>query len=147
MNFNKDQWYEIQSKDKGPWRINVYEIRRGYIPCNSLEEADRVFLEVQDPINQIQDRHVKRIIYRDTQRTFGPRVQGTLRTNLFMTNLTNEELTCLIELVEMEHLISLCETNTEFFCNLTLKLKHIQKNHDIQEHQKLETHNILPHLK
>jgi len=77
MNFNKDQWYEIQSKDKGPWRINVYEIRRGYIPCNSLEEADRVFLEVQDPINQIQDRHVKRIIYRDTQRTFGPRVQGT----------------------------------------------------------------------
>tara|TARA_B100000945_G_scaffold321216_1_gene334496 strand:+ start:1147 stop:1389 length:243 start_codon:yes stop_codon:yes gene_type:complete len=77
MNFNEEKWYEIQSKDKGPWRINVYEIRRGYIPCNSLEEADRVFLEVQDPINQIQDRHVKRIIYRDTQRTFGPRVQGT----------------------------------------------------------------------
>ena len=63
----------------------------------------------------------------------------TLRTNLFMTNLTNEELTCLIELVEMEHLISLCEINTEFFCNLNLKLKHIRKNHDIKENQRLDS--------
>ena len=44
-----------------------------------------------------------------------------------MTNMNQEELTCLIELVEMEHLISLCETNTEFFCNLNLKLKHIRR--------------------
>ena len=48
-----------------------------------------------------------------------------------MTNFTKEELTCLIELVEMEHLISLCENNTEFFCNLNLKLKHIRKNHEL----------------
>ena len=33
-------WYENSKEDKGPWRINIYEIRRGYIPCNSLEEAD-----------------------------------------------------------------------------------------------------------
>jgi len=60
--------------------------------------------------------------------------------NLPMTSLFNkEELNCLIELVEMEHLVSLCETNTEFFCNLNLKLKHIRKNHDIKEHERLET--------
>jgi hypothetical protein len=56
-----------------------------------------------------------------------------------MTNLTNEELNCLIELVEMEHLISLCEMNTEFFCNLNLKLKHIRKNYDFTENQRLDT--------
>ena len=56
-----------------------------------------------------------------------------------MTNFTKEEITCLIELVEMEHLISLCETNTEFFCNLNLKLKHIRKNHELKENQRLET--------
>ena len=50
-----------------------------------------------------------------------------------MTSLNKEELTVLIELVEMEHLISLCETNTEFFCNLNLKLKHIRKNHEAKE--------------
>jgi len=56
-----------------------------------------------------------------------------------MTNFTKEELNCLIELVEMEHLISLCEINTEFFCNLHLKLKHIRKNHDLKENQRLDT--------
>ena len=56
-----------------------------------------------------------------------------------MTNFTKEELNCLIELVEMEHLISLCELNTEFFCNLHLKLKHIRKNHDLKENQRLDT--------
>ena len=56
-----------------------------------------------------------------------------------MTNFTKEELNCLIELVEMEHLISLCELNTEFFCNLNLKLKHIRKNHDFKENQRLDT--------
>ena len=56
-----------------------------------------------------------------------------------MTNFTKEELNCLIELVEMEHLISLCEINTEFFCNLHLKLKHIRKNHDLKENQRVDT--------
>ena len=56
-----------------------------------------------------------------------------------MTNFTKEELNCLIELVEMEHLISLCELNTEFFCNLHLKLKHIRKNHDLKENQRVDT--------
>ena len=56
-----------------------------------------------------------------------------------MTNFTKEELNCLIELVEMEHLISLCEMNTEFFCNLHLKLKHIRKNHDLKENQRVDT--------
>ena len=56
-----------------------------------------------------------------------------------MTNFTKEEINCLIELVEMEHLISLCELNTEFFCNLHLKLKHIRKNHDLKENQRLDT--------
>ena len=41
----ESNWYETSRQAKGPWRINVYEIRRGYIPCNSLEEADRIFLE------------------------------------------------------------------------------------------------------
>ena len=56
-----------------------------------------------------------------------------------MTNFTKEEINCLIELVEMEHLISLCELNTEFFCNLHLKLKHIRKNHDLKENQRVDT--------
>ena len=69
-------WAENGNKDKGPWRINVYEIRRGYIPCNSLEECDRIFLEVTDETNKLRHQHVDRIIYRDTDRTFGPRAQG-----------------------------------------------------------------------
>ena len=56
-----------------------------------------------------------------------------------MTNFTKEEINCLIELVEMEHLISLCELNTEFFCNLHLKLKHIRKTHDLKENQRVDT--------
>ena len=79
MNDNsKENWYQTSNKDKGPWRINVYEIRRGYIPCNSLEEADRVFLEVQDETNKLRHQHYDRVIYKSTDRTFGPRIQGII---------------------------------------------------------------------
>jgi len=56
-----------------------------------------------------------------------------------MTSLNKEEINSLIELVEIEHLISLCESNTEFWCNLNLKLKHIRKNHELKENQRLDT--------
>ena len=71
-------WYENSKEDKGPWRINIYEIRRGYIPCNSLEEADRVFLEVEDQPNGLRHQHLDRGIYRHIDRTFGPRIQGII---------------------------------------------------------------------
>mgnify|MGYP003118519684 FL=1 len=73
-----NNWYETSKKDKGPWRINVYEIRRGYIPCNSLEECDRIFLEVQDQKNGSRHQHLDRIIYKSTDQTFGPRIQGNI---------------------------------------------------------------------
>ena len=69
-------WIENSNKDKGPWRINVYEIRRGYIPCNSLEECDRIFRELHDETNPIRHNHIDKIIYRSTDREFGPRTQG-----------------------------------------------------------------------
>ena len=69
-------WYENSKEDKGPWRINIYEIRRGYIPCNSLEEAARVFLEVQDETNGLRHQHYDRVIYKSIDRTFGPRIKG-----------------------------------------------------------------------
>ena len=56
-----------------------------------------------------------------------------------MTSLNKEEINSLIELVELEHLISLCESNTEFWCNLNLKLKHISKNHELKENQRVDT--------
>ena len=71
-------WYQNSKEDKGPWRINIYEIRRGYIPCNSLDEADRVFLEVQDQTNGLRHQHLNRVIYKHIDRTFGPRIQGTI---------------------------------------------------------------------
>ena len=71
-------WYENSKEDKGPWRINIYEIRRGYIPCNSLEEADRVFLEIQDQTNGLRHQHLDRVIYRHIYRTFGPSIQGII---------------------------------------------------------------------
>ena len=55
------------------------------------------------------------------------------------TNLTKEDLNCLIELVEMEHLISLCENNQAYWSKLHLKLKFIKSNETESKREKLET--------
>jgi len=54
------------------------------------------------------------------------------------TNLTKEDLNCLIELVEMEHLISLCENNQDYWSKLHLKLKIIKSNETKAKREKLE---------
>lgn len=64
-----------ESSSKDPWRINVFEIRRGYIPCNSLEECDRIFRELHDKTDPVRHEHIDKIIYRSTDRKFGPRTQ------------------------------------------------------------------------
>ena len=70
-------WY-ANMEPKDHWYISVHETRRGYIPCNSQEECDRVFKELHDPTNPERSKHIERIVFpsRSTDRAFGPRSKG-----------------------------------------------------------------------
>ena len=54
------------------------------------------------------------------------------------TNLTKEDINSLIELVQMEHLVSICENNQAYWSSLHLKLKFIKSNETKAKREKLE---------
>ena len=70
-------WY-ANMEPKEHWYINVHETRRGYIPCNSQEECDRIFNELHDSTNPQRSKHIDRIIFpsQSIDQTFGPRAKG-----------------------------------------------------------------------
>ena len=70
-------WYANMEPNEH-WYINVHETKRGYIPCNSQEECDRVYREINDKNNSQRSKHLERIIFPSQciDQIFGPRAKG-----------------------------------------------------------------------